>query len=272
MRCAQTPEAGFVCGVIRAMLPSSLMPTTPTVSSATLLIALAENLRRELASLHFSPPVTHTYNPLEYAWNGHKAYLAKFGQTPKRVVFLGMNPGPWGMTQTGVPFGEIAAVRAWMGLDFSVQQPVPVHPKRPITGLECRRSEVSGRRLWGMFAARYPDARDFFRDHFVLNYCPLVWMEESGKNRTPDKLPAAERAAIEAPCLNHLRKALELMQPEWVVGVGGYAEGKLAEVTTPSDPWQISRVPHPSPANPTANRDWAGAAIRCLRDAGIWQD
>ena len=35
----------------------------------------------------------------------------------KRVVFLGMNPGPFGMAQVGVPFGEVAAVRDWLRID-----------------------------------------------------------------------------------------------------------------------------------------------------------
>ncbi len=63
-----------------------------------------------------------------------------------------MNPGPWGMVQSGVPFGEVAAVRDWMKIKSSAKQPKSVHPKRPIEGLSCKRSEVSGRRLWGLFA------------------------------------------------------------------------------------------------------------------------
>ena len=109
----------------------------------------AVDLRASLNRLHFAPPVACTYNPLDYAWDGHAAYLRRFGNGRKKVVLLGMNPGPWGMAQTGVPFGEIPAVRDWMGLKFTVRAPNPAHPKRPISGLECTRSEVSGRRLWG---------------------------------------------------------------------------------------------------------------------------
>ncbi len=237
--------------------------------AATTLLDLADQLSARVGKLRFAPPVACVYNPLDYARPGHAAYLTTFGRAPKKVVFLGMNPGPWGMTQTGVPFGEIAAVKGWMGLDFQVARPNPEHPKRPIDGLACSRSEVSGRRLWGLFANRYPSARDFFKDHIVLNYCPLVWMEESGKNRTPDKLSASERAAVDLPCNEHLRHALELLGPAHVVGVGGYAEGKLAEVTRPGDPWKISRIPHPSPANPAANRGWDAAALSALSASGI---
>src|SRR5580700_9116381 len=130
------------------------------------LIAAARRLSRTLAPLRFAPPVTHVYNPLAYAWPLHRAYLERFGGPGKRVVFLGMNPGPYGMAQTGVPFGEIAAVRDWIGLSGRVGVPDLVHPKRPILGLECARSEVSGRRLWGLFRQRFVSPERFFAHHF----------------------------------------------------------------------------------------------------------
>lgn len=238
--------------------------------SASPLLAHAAALRDAVASLVFAAPVAYTYNPLDYAWAPHAAYLARYGAAPKRVVFLGMNPGPFGMAQTGVPFGEIAAVRDWMGIEAPVGSPAHTHPKRPVEGFACPRSEVSGRRLWGLMAARYPVAADFFRDHFVLNYCPLVWMSATGANITPDKLSAAEQAAVETPCRAHLRAVLEFLRPTFAIGVGAYAAAKITAVTTPSDPWTVSTVLHPSPASPAANRGWAEAATRTLVANHIW--
>jgi hypothetical protein len=77
------------------------------------LIAAAKELSREVSALEFAAPVAFTYNPLDYAWEGHEAYIRKFGAGQKDVLYLGMNPGPFGMAQTGVPFGEIAAVTLW---------------------------------------------------------------------------------------------------------------------------------------------------------------
>src|SRR4051812_25011261 len=94
------------------------------------LIAAARDLRSRLSGLRFGPPVTHVYQPLDYAAAPHESYLEKFGQGKKKVVFVGMNPGPFGMTQTGVPFGEIAAVRDWLGIHAKVGQPDPQHVKR----------------------------------------------------------------------------------------------------------------------------------------------
>ena len=168
------------------------------------LTKVAKKLSEVVNSLSFGEPTSFIYNPLDYAWAIHKQYLKLAGVGKKKVVFLGMNPGPFGMAQTGVPFGEIPAVRDWMGLQGTVEKPNREHPKRPVEGLACSKSEVSGRRLWGLFSEKFPHAKDFFEDHFVANYCPLVFMEESGKNRTPDKLPAFEKKPLEDVCDKHL--------------------------------------------------------------------
>ncbi len=233
------------------------MPASP-------LVTLAAKLRDAVDRLAFAPPVDCTYNPLRYAWAPHRAYLERFGGAPKRTVFLGMNPGPFGMAQTGVPFGEVAAVRDWIGINEPVDIPFPEHPKRPVTGFACTRSEVSGRRLWGLFAQKFDTAENFFRDHFVLNYCPLVWMSATGK------LTADERAAVDAPCRDHLRGVLETLRPTHAVGVGGFAAKQLESVTRPGDPWTVSTVLHPSPASPAANRGWAEAATKTLVANGVW--
>lgn len=234
------------------------------------LLAHAATLRDAVDRLTFKAPVAYTYNPLRYAWAPHAAYLTRYGAAPKRVVFLGMNPGPFGMAQTGVPFGEIPAVRDWLRINEPVDIPFPEHPKRPVTGFACTRSEVSGRRLWGLFAARFGAPEAFFAEHFVLNYCPLVWMAESGANLTPDKLSAAERAAVDAPCRAHLRAVLDTLKPAHLVGVGGFAAKQLADVSTPADTWTITQILHPSPASPAANKGWPHEPIRTLVEAGIW--
>jgi len=234
-----------------------------------LLKEASQCLSKEVSALQFGEPTAYVYNPLKYAWNIHQVYLELAGKTKKKVVFLGMNPGPFGMAQTGVPFGEIPAVRDWMGLQGEVSKPIPEHPKRPVQGLACTKSEVSGRRLWGLFAERFVSVRAFFQDHFVANYCPLVFMEESGRNRTPDKLPAEERAGLEASCDRHLRKVVEILQPEWLVGVGGFAK-KRAELALEGMNVKIGTILHPSPASPAANRGWAEAATKQMLTQQIW--
>ncbi len=196
-------------------------------------------------------------------------YLRKFGGGKKRVIFLGMNPGPFGMTQTGVPFGEVAAVRDWMKITAMIGKPAQEHPKRPVLGFECLRSEVSGRRLWQLFAERFVTPEKFFARHLVVNYCPLVFCEASGRNFTPDKLPAAEQARLFAVCDAHLRRMLEILEPEWLVGVGGFAFAR-GEVAAEKIKIKLGKILHPSPASPAANRGWPQAATEQLVELGIW--
>ena len=232
--------------------------------------AAARELSGAVSALRFGEPVTHVYNPLDYAWGAHEQYLNLAATGKKKVVFLGMNPGPFGMAQTGVPFGEIAAVRDWIGIDAPISKPKNEHPKRPVDGLACNRSEVSGRRLWGLFAERFNSAEVFFADHFIANHCPLVFMEETGRNRTPDKLPAAEADPLMAVCDSHIRDVVQILKPEWLVAVGGFAE-KRAETALDGLKVRIGKILHPSPASPAANRGWSEQATKQMNEHGIWR-
>ncbi len=243
----------------------------PDPQSVKALIKAGKQLRDACEELEFASPVTHVYNPLEYAWKAHELFLEEHGASPKKVIFMGMNPGPFGMAQTSVPFGEIEAVRDWIGINTKVNKPKNEHTKRPIDGFDCTRSEVSGRRLWGLFKERFGTARKFFKNHYVLNYCPLAFMEETGRNRTPDKLPASEIAPLTEICDAHLRKVIEILEPEWFIGVGGYAEDCVKRVMKDDESLKIGRILHPSPASPAANKDWAGTATRQMVELGIWK-
>jgi single-strand selective monofunctional uracil DNA glycosylase len=228
----------------------------------------ARALAREVDALRFGPPVTHVYNPLGYAGAAHREYLRRYASEKKLVVFLGMNPGPYGMAQTGVPFGEIGAVRDWLGICEKVGKPEREHPKRPIAGFACERSEVSGARLWGAFAARHGTAERFFAERFVANYCPLVFMEASGKNRTPDQLPKHEREPLYAACDRHLRAVIDALEPRFVIGVGAFAESRARQALAGRD-ITIGCILHPSPASPSANRGWAEQASVQLEQLGL---
>lgn len=235
------------------------------------LVAAACRLREQVDAMRFSPPVTHVYDPLDYAWAGHEAYLCRYATGRRRVVFVGMNPGPFGMMQTGVPFGEVAAVRDWMGITAPIGRPAGEHPKRPIEGFSCTRSEVSGRRLWGWAAERFGSAERFFAECFVLNYCPLVFLEASGRNFTPDKLPAAELGPLQQVCDAHLREAVSVLQPDWVIGIGVWSMKRArAALDGIEQPPGIDTILHPSPASPAANRGWAPAVDRRLAELGVF--
>lgn len=229
-------------------------------------------LRDECDKLTFQSPVSWKYNPLDYAWSAHEYYVKKYAKSTCQVLFLGMNPGPYGMAQTGVPFGEIASVRDWLGIETEIAKPANEHPKRPVEGFECTKSEVSGRRLWGLFASRFTTPQEFFRTHFVTNYCPLVFMDDGGRNITPDKLKRDDSVRLNLICDQHLRRIILALKPDVLVGVGAFAEQCLRRVTGDNSAFRISRILHPSPASPAANRDWEGTVVQQLIDSGIWKE
>ena len=241
----------------------------PIHSVAAPMIRAARELGATVDRLRFSSPATHVYNPLNYAWLAHETYLRKYGAGRKSVLFLGMNPGPFGMVQCGVPFGEVNAVRDWMRIEAPVGKPRREHPKRPVEGFACARSEVSGRRLWGLAAERFGSAENFFTHHFVANYCPLAFFDKDGRNLTPDKLPGSQVASLFAACDRHLCRVVEILQPEWLIGVGDFAEKRARRVLADA-PVRIGKILHPSPASPAANKDWAKQATGQMKAFGIW--
>lgn len=244
-----------------------------TDMSADKIIQATEKLRAQLHGLQFPPPADYVYSPLEYAWESHHAYLKRYGSLgPKKVLFLGMNPGPFGMAQTGIPFGEVATVRDWMGLERPVGRPAREHPGKKVTGFACSRSEVSGRRLWGLFQERFGSAENFFQGHWVHNYNPLLFLENTkiGRNVVPEELPSESIRPVNEACDEYLRVLVNLMKIETVVGVGAYAETRAREALQGTSV-KFAKVLHPSPASPVANRGWSAAATRELITQRVWQ-
>lgn len=239
-------------------------------------LAAARKMRERLAAIDFASPVEMVYEPLDYAWEAFEEYVRRFGGGRGRVLFLGMNPGPWGMAQTGIPFGEVETVNNWLRITAPIGKPEREHPKYPVNGYQCRRSEVSGRRLWGLFREKSAGAEDFFERHFVVNYCPLLFIaskllssgKKSAGNLTPDKLSASERAALYKICDENLRELTAALEPGIVIGVGGFAETRAREALADFG-IAFGRILHPSPASPRSNADWPGEARRQLDEIGV---
>lgn len=232
------------------------------------LMQLTDELVVELGRLTFSPPVVFVYNPLVYAREPHDEYLRRYGGGKMEGLFLGMNPGPWGMAQTGVPFGEIGIVREWLKIDGRVGRPPQEHPRKQVEGFGCRRREVSGQRLWGLFRERFGEPDRFFARFFVMNYCPLLFLDMEGRNITPDKLKKSEQTLLLAACDRALRRAVEFLQPGRVIGIGNFAARQagvaLSDLNVP-----VGKIHHPSPASPTANRNWQETVLGELAAQGI---
>ena len=229
---------------------------------------ITDHLIKKVRRLQFGPPVTHVYNPLEYARRPYNLYVKRFATPPKKVVLLGMNPGPWGMAQTGIPFGEVQAVTHWMGIHAKVAVPDNMHPKRPVMGFDCPRSEISGKRLWGWAQKKFKTPERFFSQFFVANYCPLQFIEASGRNRTPNQLRASERTSLLEICDHAIRQTMAFLKPDFVIGVGQFAADR-ARVALSDFDITVGNITHPSPANPRANRGWEKIITKEFSEMGI---
>lgn len=165
-----------------------------------------DDLNKELRNINFKTrDIKYVYNPLEYAFELNTIYMRKFGNTTKKVLFVGMNPGPFGMCQTGVPFGDPHWVREWLQVEGEVSSPDEQCPERPILGLASTRKEVSGDRLWSFFASVCSKPEVLFRNCFVFNYCPLMFMKAGGNNVTPAEIRDVQ--VIHSVCLKNHSKS-----------------------------------------------------------------
>lgn len=232
------------------------------------LIEITRQLRDDVAKFHFGGSVACSYNPLSYAWQAHKSYLRRYGNGQKEVLLLGMNPGPFGMAQTGVPFGDAVMVREWLAIEEEIGHPEDEHPKRPVEGFLTRRREISGSRLWGWAAARFGSADNFFSRFFVVNYCPLLFLNANGSNITPEKLPKSELLPLYEVCDRAIYAMAQVLQPRFVIGVGKFAEDRARQIFADSAIITAGII-HPSPANPQANRGWSEKIEQQLQDIGV---
>ncbi|OCT95866.1 hypothetical protein XELAEV_18013556mg, partial [Xenopus laevis] len=244
--------------------------TSSTESPADSFLKVELELNLKLSNLVFQDPVQYVYNPLVYAWAPHENYVQTYCKSKKEVLFLGMNPGPFGMAQTGVPFGEVNHVRDWLQIEGPVSKPEVEHPKRRIRGFECPQSEVSGARFWSLFKSLCGQPETFFKHCFVHNHCPLIFMNHSGKNLTPTDLPKAQRDTLLEICDEALCQAVRVLGVKLVIGVGRFSEQRARKALMAEGiDVTVKGIMHPSPRNPQANKGWEGIVRGQLLELGV---
>jgi single-strand selective monofunctional uracil DNA glycosylase len=222
------------------------------VTAIDQLVDVIRKLGQACEELTFESPADYVYNPLEYAWAPMETYLRRDAHVGVEAILVGMNPGPFGMLQTGVPFGDIRMVRDWLDIEGPVGQPPKLHPKRPVQGFAIKRGEVSGHRVWGWAQARFKTPEKFFRRFFIYNYCPLGFFNAAGANITPDALRGPSKEALFAACDTALDETLRILRPRAAIGIGRFAEQRARHVAEPLG-IEVGNVTHPSPANPRSN-------------------
>ena len=194
------------------------------------------------------------YNPLMYAWDIHEEFIRISGGSGAKTILMGMNPGPHGMGQMGIPFAATSVVRDLLGISGIS------HSRRPVNGLVHPKEEVSGTRLWGLLQDRYGDAEQIFQNVFIVNHCPLMILQgPRGTNVTPNNVSGPVVRDLLERCDQHLMEVVIALGAEQVVGIGKYAE-KRAKVALGEMGIRVRTCWHPSPASPLANRnggkDW----------------
>ncbi|MFB6344166.1 MAG: uracil-DNA glycosylase family protein [bacterium] len=239
-------------------------------------VSVTEDLNERIKGLTFEEKVEWYYNPLDYAFEVHKAYLKSFGNDTKTGFFLGMNPGPWGMAQTGIPFTDPHIARDWMGLP---ERPIGTPPNeredRPVDGWSSDRKEASGQKLHGYFRNIFGSLDAFFETNIVMNYCPLVMFSEEATNLTPEDLLKDDRQALFDICDPYLGDLIEFYDPDVFVGIGRFGQRRLMELTERTEE-EVAYLPHPSPASPIATRDggdyWRGLVDDMLEEWDLLPD
>ncbi|XP_038235350.1 single-strand selective monofunctional uracil DNA glycosylase isoform X2 [Dermochelys coriacea] len=256
-RSLSLEEAGDGSVMEQLDVPLSATPVDPAFPQGDVLATqflqaeLEQNVR--LRELSFLDPVCYIYNPLEYAWEPHEDYVRRYCRSPKEV-----------------PFGEVRHVREWLQIRGQVSKPAQEHPKRPVLGLECPQTEVSGARFWGLFRSLCPEPEAFFRRCFVHNHCPLLFMSQSGKNLTPADLPAAQRERLLQVCDDGLAQAVRMLSVAMVIGVGRFAEQRARKALASAGlQVRVEGLMHPSPRNPLANRGWEAIAKTRLEELRV---
>lgn len=271
------------------------------------LLQKTRDLAAVLDTFRHPAGVSHVYNPLSYMATAHEAWLSRYVQygecdevavTPSPYLILGMNPGPWGMVQTGVPFGDVPNAGKLIGVrdgstPFTAQIPcgvslpaifkpqldgIQLHPKRPVQGFACTRVEASGDRLWGGLATVWGLLDAVLDDCFAMNYCPLAYFSgEAGENVTPEAFikagPYRDEAyaqELDDVCGAYLRTVMRAMDTKVVLAIGRYAErkAKIAASMVANKP-AVVYLTHPSPLATRNAEQWAEMARTTMQAAGV---
>ncbi|XP_076299727.1 single-strand-selective monofunctional uracil-DNA glycosylase isoform X3 [Lasioglossum baleicum] len=150
-----------------------------------------------------------------------------------------------------------------------VGKPAKEQPDRKVTGFQCTRSEVSGKRLWGLFKELCGNPENFFEHAYIHNYCPIAFMDKKGRNITPSEIKGAEIAKVHSACDKVLADIIRLLKVEILIGIGIYAE-KRSQLVVQSHklPIKILCLPHPSP-RAANNKNWSEKATKKLSEFGL---
>jgi single-strand selective monofunctional uracil DNA glycosylase len=137
-------------------------------------------------------------DPGRYGERWHHRFRRCYPVGPRPLLVFGLNPGPYGMAQTGVPFTDLKRLefhlpRLWREL-LAAREPVALPGLAPpsLRPFLTRTFESSSVRVYKFLERAFGSAEQAFRRVAFVNPCPLLFIDRAtGENRTPADLPRA---------------------------------------------------------------------------------
>ncbi|KAF7991960.1 hypothetical protein HCN44_010761 [Aphidius gifuensis] len=225
------------------------------------LLNIELNLSINLDKLNYNNPIDYIYCPIIYAKTVHFNYLNKYCRDKKNIMILGMNPGPWGMSQTGVPFGEINIVIDWLKINGHIDKPKRQHEQRQVDGFSCKRSEISGRKFWSLFKKLSNNPDTFFRHCFLRNFFkPTIIIII---------IAGPEQKKLQEFCDQALIEVIKILDVKVIIGVGRFSEQRAKKVVkTAKLSTKVLWMIHPSP-RATIGKNWQNLTLDFLKKENL---
>ena len=227
------------------------------------------------------------WNPGRYGERWHRRFRETYPPGPNPVLLLGLNPGPYGMGQTGIPFTDIRRLESDLpelaarlrtdGESIGLPGLAPPDLRRRLD----RTFESSSIRVYRFLRLAGGSAGAGWRRVVAANPCPMLFMEGT-VNRTPADLRRAlrkrggrlERVTARLEECDQLRRecareAVRVLEPRGVILLGRNIQEALAgDPSLGAVPGGVLAWEHPARAVPDA---WAGGLVRAVRRRGWWK-
>jgi single-strand selective monofunctional uracil DNA glycosylase len=225
------------------------------------------------------------WNPGLYAASWHALFRKEYPASAGCILVFGLNPGPYGMAQTGIPFTDLKRLREHLprlakGLERRGCSLAGVGlAPRSLRPYLSRTFESSAVRVYRFLSRGWGSAEDGWRSVVVANPCSLLFMDAAGENRTPadlvgavsrrtGSLVAARRLRERCNALRRLaaREAVRVLSPRGVVLLGKDAQRAMQTGIAPLlGPDSILGWEHPARAVPDR---WAMGLLEEIKRRG----
>lgn len=207
--------------------------------------------------------VRRILNPLVYAWHLHEEYMGKVPQGTK-ILFVGMNPSPSSLT--GIPFYEKDAMTNLFGAPLLTQLLNEMPAK-----YRGNETSESGQRFWEFVFKKFGSYDKFFRYCFIINYCPLIFMNKDGGNVPLDGFNDASQSLLKnlmAISDSGLKDIIDHIKPTLIIGIGRYAFNRVRQANTSNI--KCYQIRHPSPATGMTSDQWMNKIGGFLENNMYW--